>query len=336
MTSAEQYLVNKWEYSPEWIIHFPTAWMYAYLSIRSLHPLFFTNVSHDYRDSDINNSGKMEAYRHLHQENYPRTLLMQPADFDSLPTLDLPDFPLIAKPNIGKRGLSAALIKDADHLSTYVNNSSVDILLQEYIDYAHECGIFYIRYPDKPTGMITSIGLKTLKTITGDGTSTILKILEKQGLNRESGSALKHYNVEETILEKDEMLVIEPIGAHNRGTQVRSGDHLISDELRKTIEQALGNFELYYGRLDIKFKSWDALLQGDFKVIEINTITSEPLSIYDPSFGLLKKYKTIYRHLRHLQRISAILKKDGHQRMSLTAFQRYIKSYRAHLKKIST
>jgi len=161
MTRVERFLVDKWEFSPEWVIHLPTSLMYAYYSLRSLHPLFFTNVSHDYRDSNISNSAKMEVYKHLHTSNYPKTKLIK-ANQKNISAAELQfAFPLIAKPNIGKRGLSAALLKDHDDLSTYVNNSSVDFLLQEYIDYPNECGIFYIRYPDDANGQITSIGLKT-------------------------------------------------------------------------------------------------------------------------------------------------------------------------------
>ena len=327
MTKWEQYLVDKWEYSPEWVIHLPTSVMYAWFSLRSFTPLFFTNVSHDYRDSNITNSGKSEVYRHLEPSNYPKTTLVQSRESYTIDQDELPPYPLIAKPNIGKRGFSAALLKDQADLSTYVNDTRVDFLLQEYIDYPYECGIFYIRYPDTAKGFVTSIGLKTLKSITGDGTSTILQILEKAGLNRTSGSALRHYNLEKTILEKDKVLVIEPIGAHNRGTQVRSGDHLISDQLRKTIEKALGKFELYYGRLDIKYSSWDQLLQGDFKIIEINTITSEPLAIYDPSYGLIKKYKVLHQHLQHLFRISQLLNKKGKKRLSLSDFYSYCLLY---------
>jgi len=335
MTKLEQYLVNKWEYSPEWVIHLPTSVMYTWFSLRSLTPLFFTNVSHDYRDSNITNSGKSEVYRHLEPSNYPKTVLVSAEASTAIDHSQLPAYPLIAKPNIGKRGFSAALLKDQADLFIYVNDSRVDFLLQAYIDYPNECGIFYIRHPNQSTGKITSIGLKTLLSITGDGTSSMIELLHQRGLHEQSGSALRHYNLEKTILDDDEVVVIEPIGSHNRGTVVRSGDHLINDQLLQSIESSLGQFELYYGRLDIKYKTWDQLLQGDFKIIEINTITSEPLSIYDAKVGLVDKYKMIYRHLRDLYSISAYLKSQGRQRLSLSSFYKYIKDYQAHMKLIS-
>ena len=251
MTKWEQYLVAKWEYSPEWVIHLPTSLMYIWFSIRSLHPLFFTNVSHDYRDSNITNSGKSEVYRHLDPANYPKTEYVHIQESPSIDLSQLPPFPLIAKPNIGKRGYAAALLKDDNDLTTYVNDTRVDFLLQEYIDYPNECGIFYIRLPDQQSGKITSIGLKTLLTITGDGTSTMINLLYDQGLNEESGSALGHFDLENTILKDGEVVVIEPIGSHNRGTVVKSGDHLIDDQLLQSIELALGQYQLYLSLIHI-------------------------------------------------------------------------------------
>jgi len=335
MTKWEQYLVDKWEYSPEWVIHLPTSVMYAWFSLRSLNPLFFTNVSHDYRDSNITNSGKSEVYRHLEPSNYPKTILVHAQESHIFDRDKLPAYPLIAKPNIGKRGFSAALLKDQADLSTYVNDSQVDFLLQEYIDYPYECGIFYIRHPSQSNGKITSVGLKTLLSITGDGKSSMIDLLHQRGLNELSGSALPHYDLDSTILGDGEVVVIEPIGSHNRGTVVKSGDHLINDQLLQSIETALGQFELYYGRLDIKYKTWDQLLQGDFKIIEINTITSEPLSIYDAKVGLVGKYKVLYRHLKDLFSISLYLRRQGRKRLSPLAFYKYIKDYRVHLRMIS-
>ena len=335
MTKWEQYLVDKWEHSPEWVIHLPTSLMYTWFSLRSLNPLFFTNVSHDYRDSNITNSGKSEVYRHLDPANYPQTILVHAHASQDIDHSQLPSYPLIAKPNIGKRGFSAALLKDQADLSTYVNNSHVDFLIQEYIDYPDECGIFYVRHPSQQNGKITSIGLKTLLAITGDGTSSMSELLRQRGLNENSGSALPHYDLERTILATGEVVVIEPIGSHNRGTVVVSGDHLINDQLLRSIESALGKFELYYGRLDIKYESWDRLLAGEFKIIEINTITSEPLSMYDRRVGLIDKYRMLYRHLYDLFSISSYLRKQGRRRLSLSAFYRYVQDYRSHLRSIS-
>ena len=110
---------------------------------------------------------------------------------------------------------------------------------------------------------------------------------------------------------------------------------MIDDQLLQSIELALGQYQLYYGRLDIKYKTWDQLVAGDFKIIEINTITSEPLSIYDARVGLVGKYKMIYRHLSDLFLISRHLKKQGRKRLGLVSFYKYVMAYNAHLRLIS-
>jgi len=78
------------------------------------------------------------------------------------------------------------------------------------------------------------------------------------------------------IIPEVESRLIEPIGSHNLGTEFRDARIRISPELTTLLkqwsDQLLG---FYYGRFDIKFKSWEALQKGeDFKIIEVNGVNS--------------------------------------------------------------
>lgn len=339
MTRLEQYLVKKWEFWPQSIVHFPTAVFYFIMGLRARNFLFFTNISNDYKDCNIENSSKYFVYSKLQQVYFPITQLINKDKRSNL-SLDLyPDlsYPIIAKPNIGKRGLAASLLYNNVDLQNYSKKANYDILLQEYINYSNECGIFYIRIPHVQKGKITSIGIKKLVAVTGDGRSTLQELLSQSDITLSDANTITNqYDLYTTILKDGEELVIEPIGSHNRGTMISSGDHLINDQLLQVIETSLKGLELYYGRLDIKYQTWEELLKGHFKIIEVNTITSEPLSIYDHGVPMIRKYRIFYNHIKSMFHISEQLKKDGRKRLSISEFIKYIKSYNTHLKSIST
>ena len=66
-------------------------------------------------------------------------------------------FPLIAKPDIGMKGLGVEKLNNHYELFKYIITSKVDFLIQKWIDYKNEVGIFYYRYPDEQKGYISGI-----------------------------------------------------------------------------------------------------------------------------------------------------------------------------------
>ena len=342
MKKINNYLSHKWEYLPSYLLHFPTAFIYLFFSLKSRSFLFFTNISNDYKSSDIENSSKQSVYDKLDKDFYPNTVLLRKEEFETIDSIDIEktfelQFPIIVKPNIGKRGLGAILINSHHDLVAYCADAQYDILLQEYINSLSECGIFYIKYPHQDKATITSIGIKTLPAITGDGITNLHQLLEKAEVSETVYNRFsERFDLRQKILDKGEQLVIEPIGAHNRGAQISAANHLISDELLSVIEKSIHGLDLYYGRLDIKFDSWPKLLAGHFKIIEVNTITSEPLSIYDQRIPISKKYKIIYAHIKSMYEISTILRNMGRPILEVRTFLNYLFNYRAHLKQISS
>ena len=87
-------------------------------------------------------------------------------------------FPLIIKPDIGFRGLLVKKINSEFELNNYLKKyNSINLIIQEFIDYKNECGIFYYRVPGEKEGVISSVTLKKYLTVLGDGKSTLLSLI---------------------------------------------------------------------------------------------------------------------------------------------------------------
>ena len=77
----------------------------------------------------------------------------------------------------------------------------------------------------------------------------------------------------------------------------------------------------YYGRFDIKFKSWEAIQKGeDFKIIEVNGVNSEPTHTYQPAYSILKAYRDIFHHMEIIYEISEMNSALGYKTAPLKKF----------------
>ena len=81
-----------------------------------------------------------------------------------------------------------------------------------------------------------------------------------------------------------------------RGSLFLDGTHLVTPELEQEIDRISKHFDgFYFGRYDIKVPSVEALQQGEgLRILELNGITSEATSIYDPKNGLFTAYKVLF------------------------------------------
>jgi hypothetical protein len=248
-------------------------------------------------------------------------------------------FPLIAKPDMGERGVQVKLLHTAADLETYCRMSKVDFIVQEYIDHALEAGIFYYRIPGEKKGHISGIVGKEFLSVTGDGRSTIAILLEKQDRALMQLPSLR-MTLEATldmVLPAGVHQVIVPYGNHSRGALFIDERHRINDALTNVIDAVCKQIPgFYYGRLDIKFNSWEDLNEGrHFSIIELNGAGSEPTHIYDPSHSLVYAWKEICRHWKILYRISRLnAERKGLSLMNITEGMKMLQHHTRHLEQV--
>lgn len=282
--------LTQWEHWPTYMFYLPVTPYYLYQSIKNRNFTFYllTNPGIHYSGNGTESKFKtLELVPNIYKP--VSVLIAENSDFSNIlehvKRKNL-SFPLIAKPDIGFRGLLVKKINSKQELETYfIKNGSIPIIIQEYINYANECGIFYYRYPKADKGTISSITLKKFLSITGNGKNTLEELILADKRAFLYIDLLKNIHQEKmnAILPKGESKVLSVIGNHSKGTQFLNGNHLIS----KQLEQVLDDFNKqidgwYFGRVDLKYEDFNSLEKGeDFKVLEINGIISEPTHIYD-------------------------------------------------------
>lgn len=288
--------------------------------------------------------GKKEIYDLIPQQYYPATLFFKAGtSFKNIaPAVEKNKlkFPLIAKPDIGMRGLMVQKIHSAEELKVYTDNTKVDFLVQDFIEYENEVGIFYYRYPNEQKGHISGIVGKEFLAVTGDGISTIEELLKKDQrfilqlpvLRETHAATLKE------MLDNGEHRLLVPYGNHCRGSKFLDISNLIDEELVNTIDAVCKQIPaFYFGRMDVRYNSWEELKQGkNFSIIELNGAGSEPTHIYDSKHSIFFAWKEIIRHWDILFDISKL--NHQVQKMPYMNFSSGIKMLRentAYVKTIS-
>lgn len=305
-----------WEYWPTYMFYIPLVPHYLYYALKSGSFAYFTAANPAIKHGGDATESKFETLKLLPQTLIPKSIFVPKNRPLTQVIADLKsenlNFPLIIKPDIGYRGLLVKkLNKDLDlelFLSKY---HAIDFIIQEFVAYPNECGILYFRYPDKEMGEITSITLKKYLSVNGDGVSTLAKLISKdahaqryEGIYRDRITGNLDFKPK-----KGEPFMLNEIGNHCKGASFLNGNIHINNKLRATFDNLSHQMNgVYFGRFDIKFKSFEALEAGlNFKIIELNGVIAEPTHIYDaPNSSYGYAIKSIAKHWQYIYKISKI------------------------------
>lgn len=237
---------------------------------------------------------KYEILKQIPQKFIPKTIFVPYKN----QLENLPEFPFVVKPDVGERGINVEVIRNEEDWQNYPVEK--DLIIQEFIDFPLEFGIFYAKFPDETTGKILSVTGKKFLEFESDGRTTLRSFINKnpRAYFRKAYLFQKLKDQLDIIHPKGVKILLEPVGNHNRGTMFYDASNLISDDLTEKINELSSRINgFYYGRFDVKSKSVKAFQRGDFIVLEINGSNSEPTHIYDPKFNLAGAYREVKRHL---------------------------------------
>jgi hypothetical protein len=251
----------------------------------------------------------------------------------------LDTFPIIVKPDVGERGFLVTKINSEAELQDFMAGHPIDFLIQGFVELPLELAVLCHRLPGSQQASVTSICIKETLKVTGDGQSTIRQLM--QASDRASFQ-LARFQAENPsllhqVLPAGQVLELEPIGNHCRGTMFLNGNAHIDEQLTQAFTSVLTQMgDIHYGRFDMKCQSIEHLRStGEFKAVEFNGIGAEPAHIYDPSYPVWKKYRDIYRHWKVIYQIYKIQKANRIAPMTLKEGIERLKAYSLYKKSLT-
>ncbi len=319
-------------------MYIPVFIYWIWLIIQARSAFFFSAANPTIENGGMLGESKVKIFDLIDDELKPITILFDPSATSAIVLEKLRQhnihYPFILKPDIGERGSFVEKIENQTDLSNYLKLIKVPFLAQEFIDFKIELGIFYYRYPNQQNGKVSSIVMKEFLSVVGDGVGTLEELIKA------NPRAVLHLDQLVTrwgpyfkkVLPAHEELILVPIGNHSRGTTFLNANHLINDQLSSIIDKMAKSINgFYFGRIDIRCKSFDDLYKGSkMKILELNGAGSEPGHIYHPGTSLWQAYKSIFHHLNVLLKISKQNHRLGIPYMSFREGIREIAKLRAY------
>ncbi len=239
-------------------------------------------------------------------------------------------FPVVAKPDLGMRGVGVRPVKNDGDLKDYLADfpQGNKLLLQQMIPYEGEAGVFYVRLPGEEKGQIMSLTLKYFPHVIGDGYSTLEELIHADP----RAGKVPHLYLErhrkrlQTVLPEGKPFRLAFAGSHSRGTIFKNGNEFITAEMTEAFDRIAKQIpEFYFGRFDVRFESIDDLQRGDsFAIIEVNGAGGEATHIWDSKTRLVDAYKSLFRQHSLLFEIGARNRKRGYRPVGPLALLRAI------------
>lgn len=237
-------------------------------------------------------------------------------------------YPLIVKPDIGWCGFGVRLVRNGSELECYLRKfpPGEQLMLQRFISYEGEAGLYYFREPGAVRGRLVGILLRSFPRVVGDGQRTVAELIA----SHPRASRLGRDGRSETCCDPayipgvQEIVRVSVTGSTRVGGHYSDATSLITPALQAAIDAvALDMTQLHVARFDVRFESLGALLNGkSFSIIEVNGAGAEAVHAWDPSYSLSQAYKIVFEKQRRLFDIGAKMRRLGHRPLNILALSR--------------
>jgi pimeloyl-ACP methyl ester carboxylesterase/membrane protein DedA with SNARE-associated domain len=331
----------RWEYWPPFVFYGPVALYVLWLGIRHRGLTLFTAANPGIEAGGFINESKAAILRGLAGagDAVPPWRLL-PAGIDVSVRRESVrrfaadhglDLPIVLKPDAGQRGSGVFVARSWAAIDDYLGAARYDVIAQAYVP-GEEFGVFYARMPSEERGRIFAITVKRMPVVVGDGRRTLDELILADP--RAVAMAPLHLSQQEArlseVLPPGARLQLVELGTHCRGAYFEEGIQLKTPELEASIDRvsrALPGF--FFGRYDVRSASVADFGRGVFQVIELNGVTSEATSIYDPSHTLFDAYRTLFAQWRLAFAIGAENRARGATSAGVVALAKLTGLYRA-------
>lgn len=227
-------------------------------------------------------------------------------------------YPIVAKPDLGCRGVGVRVISSRDDLAEYIRAfpRHADFILQELVDWPGEAGVMVVRDPASRQWSLFSMTLKYFPFVRGDGRSTLRELIESD----KRAGPLSHLYLPrlsaqlDTVLGPGEVFRLTFAGNHARGAIFRDGRSCVTRAMAECFFGLAEDIpDFHFGRFDVRFQDLGELQAGrGFRIIEVNGAGAEATHIWDSRTRFTDAYRTLMRQYRYLFEIGAANRRCGH------------------------
>jgi membrane protein DedA with SNARE-associated domain len=323
--------MTRWEFWPLWLFYLPIAAHVARLAVRHRSLRLATAVNPGIAGGGF--AGERKS-RILAGFRGRRDLLLAS---ELIPAASPPELrlararaflrdaglshPVVVKPDVGERGSGVVIARSDAELARALAAAPGDVLVQEHAA-GLELGVFYVRHPDEPRGRIVSITEKRLIHVTGDGWSSLERlILEDERAVCSADRFLARFADRlDEVPDEGERIPLVEVGTHSRGALFLDGWRHWTPALEADLDELSRSLPgFHFGRYDVR------LTATGLKVLELNGLTAEATHVYDPKYRVFDAWRTMFGQWRLAFEIAAANRRLGARPASwreLTALMR--------------
>lgn len=296
---------TRFEFLPTSIAYLPVFLATPYFAIRSRgHLMAWTQVNPALPFSGFCGESKSDILQRLESAGAPVApwFLLPQGDLDvrlaAVSAFSQEQFPIVLKPDQGERGKGVCIADTLDDVREYLRETHEACIVQRFVG-GEEYGVLFHRAPESNHVSVLSIHGKRLTSVQGDGIRTLreLILVDARAAYQWQYFFNTHADKLHSIPESNELVLLTRIGNHCKGTVFLDRRDLICATLEQRIQKWIAHTDgIYLGRFDVKAVNDTALQQGEFSILEMNGVTSEPGHIYDPSGSFIAGWAGLYRH----------------------------------------
>jgi hypothetical protein len=307
--------LTRWEFWPRWAVYPPVAAYGLWLALRYRSVTLFTAVNPGIgAGGGLVGESKSEILRGLAGagEKVAAWTVVERGAVDAREGVvrvfaETQGWPVVLKPDVGERGSGVVIARDAGAAREALTAEPGVLIAQRYVP-GVEYGVFYVRRPGAECGEIFAVTDKRMVHVEGDGRRTLEELI----LADDRAVCMGEFFLKKYATRLDEVpaagarVTLTELGTHCRGAVFLDGAELVTPELEAAVERVSRTFEgFYFGRYDVRSASAEAFQRGEFSVIELNGLTSEATSIYDPRHSVWFGWRVLCEQWRLAFQIGA-------------------------------
>lgn len=313
--------LRDWESYPKNIFLLPLYFFGIFKAITNRTMWLFSTGNPELTFGSFFGLTKSEIYDILPAGTYPDSVLIPSNNtfteaLAKIKSIGL-EYPFIAKPDVGMVGLLVRVIEDEEQLRAYHEKVKANWIVQSFVPYDVEIGLFYVRQPGAAKGRIAGLSEKKPLSIIGNGISTIGALVKKGEKTRKFEDEIfkRQMNQWNRVPAKGEFVQLIYTGNRKTGASlVERMDEVDEDLLAIFDEISHYKNKLYFGRFDIKCESLEDLKQGkNFAILEFNGVHSGYGHLYHCGKSTMEAYRAILKLWAELYNICIANAERGHR-----------------------